>query len=233
MQECTSEAALKEASAPERNVVFEDTIVAAEKDVEELVTFFSYTLYADLALPSKRILLEEIVARLVALESTVKAKETGEPSVGGDRAATMGDGDLRSFMALLNDQMAAIWSRINSMGSERCSMRSQTKQEEFHLRAQYIVGYLDRNEVTVVPRIPRIIATTIRSKCNMLICTIKIACTQSAHKLDLTYVKKNRGRPKKTWLENIKNDISLLDLNENLTLNRTQSRKKIHVADPT
>ncbi|KAH0461139.1 hypothetical protein IEQ34_008714 [Dendrobium chrysotoxum] len=51
--------------------------------------------------------------------------------------------------------------------------------------------------------------------------------------LDLTYVKKGRGRPKKTWLENIRNDLSLLDLNENLTLNRTQWRKRIHVADPT
>jgi len=51
--------------------------------------------------------------------------------------------------------------------------------------------------------------------------------------LDLTYVKKGRGRPKKTWLENIRNDLSLLDLNENLTFNRTQWKKKIHVTDPT
>ncbi|PKU64467.1 ataxia telangiectasia mutated family protein [Dendrobium catenatum] len=51
--------------------------------------------------------------------------------------------------------------------------------------------------------------------------------------LDLTYIKKGRGRPKKTWLENIRNDLSLLDLNENLTFNRTQWRKRIHVADPT
>ncbi|PKU68951.1 ataxia telangiectasia mutated family protein [Dendrobium catenatum] len=51
--------------------------------------------------------------------------------------------------------------------------------------------------------------------------------------LDLTYVKKGRGRPKKAWLENIRNDLSLLDLNENLTFNRTQWRKMIHVADPT
>ncbi|KAH0458400.1 hypothetical protein IEQ34_013715 [Dendrobium chrysotoxum] len=36
--------------------------------------------------------------------------------------------------------------------------------------------------------------------------------------LDLTYVKKGRGRFKKTWLENIRNILSLLDLNENLTL---------------
>jgi len=40
--------------------------------------------------------------------------------------------------------------------------------------------------------------------------------------LDLTYVKKGRGRPKKTWLENIRNNLPLLDLDENLTLNRTQ-----------
>ncbi|KAI0501450.1 hypothetical protein KFK09_016395 [Dendrobium nobile] len=50
--------------------------------------------------------------------------------------------------------------------------------------------------------------------------------------LDLTYVKKGRGKPKKIWLENIRNDISLLDLDENLTFNRIQWRKKIHVADP-
>ncbi|KAH0469003.1 hypothetical protein IEQ34_002235 [Dendrobium chrysotoxum] len=47
--------------------------------------------------------------------------------------------------------------------------------------------------------------------------------------LDLIHVKKDRGRPKKTWLENIRNDISLLDLNENLIFNRTQWRKKIYV----
>ncbi|KAH0467411.1 hypothetical protein IEQ34_004649 [Dendrobium chrysotoxum] len=29
-------------------------------------------------------------------------------------------------------------------------------------------------------------------------------------------------KPKKTWLENIRNDLSLLDLNENLTFNMTQ-----------
>ncbi|KAI0524286.1 hypothetical protein KFK09_003652 [Dendrobium nobile] len=51
--------------------------------------------------------------------------------------------------------------------------------------------------------------------------------------LYLTYVKKGRGRSKKTWLDNIRNDISLLDLNENLTFNMTQWRKRIHVADPT
>ena len=51
--------------------------------------------------------------------------------------------------------------------------------------------------------------------------------------LDLPYVKKGRGRPKKTWLRCIKNDLSILDLNENLTHNRTQWRRKIHIADPT
>ncbi|KAI0523277.1 hypothetical protein KFK09_005672 [Dendrobium nobile] len=37
--------------------------------------------------------------------------------------------------------------------------------------------------------------------------------------LDFTYVKKGRVRTKKFWLENIRNDLSLLDLNENLTFN--------------
>ncbi|KAH0467733.1 hypothetical protein IEQ34_002766 [Dendrobium chrysotoxum] len=44
---------------------------------------------------------------------------------------------------------------------------------------------------------------------------------------------KDRGRPKKTWLKNIRNDLFLLDLNENLSLNETQWRKRIHVANPT
>ncbi|KAI0502334.1 hypothetical protein KFK09_017282 [Dendrobium nobile] len=50
--------------------------------------------------------------------------------------------------------------------------------------------------------------------------------------LDLTYVKKDRGISKKIWLESIRNDLSLLDVNENLTLNWTQWRKRIHVAEP-
>ncbi|KAH0458644.1 hypothetical protein IEQ34_011458 [Dendrobium chrysotoxum] len=32
---------------------------------------------------------------------------------------------------------------------------------------------------------------------------------------DLTYVKKDKSRPKKTWLKNIRNDLFLLNLNEN------------------
>ncbi|KAI0511338.1 hypothetical protein KFK09_011967 [Dendrobium nobile] len=40
--------------------------------------------------------------------------------------------------------------------------------------------------------------------------------------LYLTYVKIGRGRPKKIWFENIRNDLSLLYLNENLIFNKTQ-----------
>ncbi|KAH0462816.1 hypothetical protein IEQ34_010391 [Dendrobium chrysotoxum] len=40
--------------------------------------------------------------------------------------------------------------------------------------------------------------------------------------LDLAYVKKGRGIPKKSWLESIRNDLSLLDVKENLTLNMTK-----------
>ncbi|KAI0507103.1 hypothetical protein KFK09_013221 [Dendrobium nobile] len=47
----------------------------------------------------------------------------------------------------------------------------------------------------------------------------------------MIYVKKGRGRPKKTGLESIRNNLFLLDLNENLTVNMTQWRKMIHVAD--
>jgi len=51
--------------------------------------------------------------------------------------------------------------------------------------------------------------------------------------LDLTYAKKGRDRPKGTWLEKIRNNLSLLHLNENLTFNIVQRRKMIHIADPT
>ena len=40
--------------------------------------------------------------------------------------------------------------------------------------------------------------------------------------LNTSYVRKVRGRPKKTWIGSIKNDLMLLDLNENVTFNRTQ-----------
>ncbi|KAH0457221.1 hypothetical protein IEQ34_015128 [Dendrobium chrysotoxum] len=36
-----------------------------------------------------------------------------------------------------------------------------------------------------------------------------------------------------SWLDNIRNNHSLLNLKENLTLNKAQWRKRIHAADPT
>ncbi|KAL0907479.1 hypothetical protein M5K25_021893 [Dendrobium thyrsiflorum] len=64
-------------------------------------------------------------------------------------------------------------------------------------------------------------------------CEMSIYMKRKVEVLGLTYVKRGRDRPKKTWFENIRNDLSLLDLNENLTFNRAQWRKRIHVADPT
>ncbi|KAH0451453.1 hypothetical protein IEQ34_018752 [Dendrobium chrysotoxum] len=40
-----------------------------------------------------------------------------------------------------------------------------------------------------------------------------------------TYIKKDGNRPKKIWLESIKNKFFLLDLNENLTLNKTMEKE--------
>jgi len=46
-------------------------------------------------------------------------------------------------------------------------------------------------------------------------------------------VKRVDGKPIKIWLGSIKNDLTLLEIDENLTPNRTQCRRRIHVADPT
>ena len=40
------------------------------------------------------------------------------------------------------------------------------------------------------------------------------------------------GRPKLTWAEIIKKDITICNLNINLVLNRAEQRKQIHVANP-
>ena len=43
---------------------------------------------------------------------------------------------------------------------------------------------------------------------------------------------RGRGRPKLTWIEIIKKDITICNLSVNLALNRIEWRKQIHVADP-
>ena len=43
--------------------------------------------------------------------------------------------------------------------------------------------------------------------------------------------KRNRGRPKKTWVEQITNDLNELRLSADLTRDRSSLRRQIHVFD--
>ena len=45
----------------------------------------------------------------------------------------------------------------------------------------------------------------------------------------LAYGKKLRGRPKMTWMEVIKNDMKLLELEERMVVDRNDWRRRIHV----
>ena len=54
-------------------------------------------------------------------------------------------------------------------------------------------------------------------------------------KSDLLKIHSNaigRGRPKLTWTEIIKKDITICNLSVDLVLNRAEWRKQIHVVDP-
>ena len=59
------------------------------------------------------------------------------------------------------------------------------------------------------------------------------APVRKCENLDVTPIKRGRGRPKKCWKETIKNDLSLLGLSLDLTQNRSEWRQRIRVADPT
>ena len=48
-----------------------------------------------------------------------------------------------------------------------------------------------------------------------------------------TQINRDRGRPKKTWKETIKNDLKYLQLNKEMCNDRTRWRQMIHTADPT
>ena len=50
--------------------------------------------------------------------------------------------------------------------------------------------------------------------------------------INLGQVKRAKGRPKKTWMEVIRQDIEAKSLNEGILLDRTEWRKRIHVLDP-
>ena len=48
-------------------------------------------------------------------------------------------------------------------------------------------------------------------------------------KIDIAQGKKLRGRPKITWMDEIKNDMKLLELEERMMVDRNDWRRKIHV----
>lgn len=47
-----------------------------------------------------------------------------------------------------------------------------------------------------------------------------------------TATKRKSGRPKKTWLETIRNDLKIFNLVEEIILSRAEWREMIHLADP-
>ena len=51
-------------------------------------------------------------------------------------------------------------------------------------------------------------------------------------RIKLGQVKRAQGRPKKTWMEVIRQDIETKSLNEGILLDRNERRKLIHVPDP-
>jgi len=50
--------------------------------------------------------------------------------------------------------------------------------------------------------------------------------------LNLGQVKRAQGRPKKTWMKVIRQDIEAKGLSEGILLDRNEWRKLIHVSDP-
>ena len=51
-------------------------------------------------------------------------------------------------------------------------------------------------------------------------------------RINLGQVKRAWGRPKKTWMELIRQDIETKGLSEGILLDRNEWRKLIHVPDP-
>ena len=51
--------------------------------------------------------------------------------------------------------------------------------------------------------------------------------------IKLEQVKRAQGRPKKTWMEVIRQDKKAKGLSEGILLDRNEWRKLIHVSDPT
>ena len=59
------------------------------------------------------------------------------------------------------------------------------------------------------------------------------APVRRVERINLGQVKRAQGRPKKTWMEIIQQDIKAKGLSEGILLDRNEWRKLIHVSDPT
>ena len=57
------------------------------------------------------------------------------------------------------------------------------------------------------------------------------ASVRRVENIDIEQGKKLRGRPKKTWMEVIKKDMKLLELEERMVADRNVWRRRIHVLD--
>ena len=58
------------------------------------------------------------------------------------------------------------------------------------------------------------------------------APVRRVERIKLGQVKRAQGRPKKTWMEVMRQDIKGKGFNEGILLNRNEWRKLIHVPDP-
>jgi len=58
------------------------------------------------------------------------------------------------------------------------------------------------------------------------------APVRRVERIKLGQVKRAQGRPKKTWIELIQQDIEAKGLSESMLLDRNEWRKLIHVPDP-
>ena len=59
------------------------------------------------------------------------------------------------------------------------------------------------------------------------------ASVQRVERINLGQVKRAQRRPKKTWMEVIRQDIEAKGLSEGILLDRNEWRKLIHMPDPT
>ena len=57
------------------------------------------------------------------------------------------------------------------------------------------------------------------------------APVRMVEKIDIEKGKKLRGSPKMTWMEVVKKDMKLLELEERMVANRNDWRRRIHVLD--